>query len=70
MVTDKYYFQCQVCGNIHCVETQFNIEDDLFIELKCGHCRDDTKHIWVGDSEADVYIYGNLNLDSRYYNTK
>lgn len=69
---DHGWYQCQICGFLHQENRCFNIEDNLFVKMKCKHCRGDTKHIWVGDNPEDVYIYGNSNLDIRYfqYNTK
>ena len=66
------WFQCQSCGALHKVNIRFDIEDDLFVVTECERCRDDTTHIWVGDNPEDAYIYGNLNVDPRYYkyNTK
>lgn len=64
------WVQCQFCGSLHKVEMQFDIEDDLFVKIRCEHCRDDTDHIWIGDRPEDVYLNGNLNVDPRYYQYK
>lgn len=66
----EQWVQCQVCGSLHKVEMQFDIEDDLFVKIICEHCRDGTDHIWIGDRPEDVYLNGNLNVDSRYYQYK
>lgn len=63
----KQWFQCQSCGHLCQVDTWFDIENDLFVKMKCEHCRDETNHLWVGSNPEDVYIYGNLNVDFRYY---
>ena len=67
MVKEQWY-QCQECGSLHREKKRFDIEDDMYIQLKCPNCRGDTSHIWVGEDPKDVYLYGNSNLDSRYYN--
>ena len=64
------WWQCQVCGESHEEKVHFNIEDDLFILLQCKHCRGDTQHLYVGEHPDEVYIYGNCNLDQRYFNYK
>ena len=64
----EQWTQCQFCGSLHRVKMRFDIEDDLFVKLRCEHRRNDTDHIWIGDRPGDVYLSGNLNVDSRYYN--
>ena len=68
---EKRYFQCQNCGLTHKEKIRFS-EEDIYIKVPCPRCRGETKHLWVGSKPEDVYIYGNSNLDSRYYeyNTK
>ena len=68
----KQWFQCQSCGHLYQVDAQFDIENDLFVRIECRNCRDETNHLWIGSNPEDVYIYGNLNADPRYYkyNTK
>ena len=63
----EYIYQCQICGALHKVETQFDPDDELFIMIKCPQCKKDTKNLWVGESPEDVYRYGNANLDPRIY---
>jgi Zn finger protein HypA/HybF involved in hydrogenase expression len=65
-------YQCQTCGNLLWSKAPFNIEDDIFIKMKCGHCKKETDHIYVGENPEDVYLFGNSNLDERFYknNTK
>lgn len=65
------WVQCQVCGALHKVKIQLS-EDDLYIEEWCPKCRDETKHLWCGEDETEIYMYYNLNADPRYYkyNTK
>lgn len=69
-MSKEQWVECQSCGFLHKVEMRFDIEDDLFVKLRCEHCRDDTDHIWIGDNPEDVYLNGNLNVDSRYYDYK
>lgn len=71
-MSKEQWFQCQLCGSLHKEKIHFDIEDDLFVELKCRHCKNYTQHIWVGEHPEDAYVYGNANIDPRYYiyNTK
>ena len=62
-----YVVQCQSCGKLHRVQMRLNIEDELFITLKCPRCRDETKHLYIGEHYDDVYWSGNCNLDPRYF---
>lgn len=72
-MSDTIWLQCQHCGHLHKVKTKDVSDEDLYIEeIHCPRCRDETKHLLIGEYEDDVYIYGNVNLDNRYfiYNTK
>ena len=62
----KQVFQCQNCGTLHKVETKYDIEGDLFVELRCPKCRDETKHLWCGTEDEQYEMY-NVNIDPRYY---
>ena len=67
---DKVYVQCQCCGKVHRVKSrEASIsDDDLYTEpIWCSFCRGETKHILIGDNREDVYIYGNILLDKRYF---
>ncbi len=64
---DDGWVQCQVCGNLHKVMIHNLSEEDLYIEAHCRKCRDDTKHLWIGQNKEDVYLYGNTFLDERYF---
>ena len=66
---DKVWMQCQECGHLHRVREKdtSSDEDDLYKYMHCPRCRDDTKHLWCGINQEDVYFYGNANVDSRYY---
>lgn len=65
---DKVWVQCQICGELHKVNAKYSSEDDLYIKLHCPRCRDVTNHLLIGEHADDVYIYGNANLDERFYN--
>lgn len=69
---EENWMQCQVCGQLHKVKMKDTSDEDVFIELYCPRCRDETSHILIGKYREDVYLYGNMNLDERYfiYNTK
>ena len=68
---EKSYFQCQNCGTTSRKKIKFN-KEEMYITVPCPRCRGETKHLWVGSKPEDVYLYGNSNLDARYYeyNTK
>lgn len=72
---DQVYVQCQTCGHLSKVNKKYASvdDDDLYTKpLFCPKCRNDTKHLLIGEHQDDVYLYGNANLDIRYYeyNTK
>ena len=62
------WVQCQQCGKLHKTEVGYTSEDDLYIQLLCPRCRDGTHHLIIGEHKEDVYVYGNNNLDERFYN--
>lgn len=64
----KQQYQCTVCGSLQWSKEPFDIEDDLFTKMKCKHCGKETNHLWVGENLEDKYLYGDITLDSRYYN--
>lgn len=63
----REYVQCQVCGNMHRVDAQCDIENDLYVKIQCPKCREVTTHLLCGDREEDLYTTYNLNIDPRYY---
>lgn len=63
------WFQCQTCGFLHRAEAIFELEE-LFIEMPCSCCKEDTSHLWVGEENSEIYQYYNINIDPRYYNYK
>jgi hypothetical protein len=66
---DVVWVQCQSCGELHKIKQKDTSisDDDLYIRLHCPRCKDNTKHLWCGEDETEVYIYYNANLDPRYY---
>ena len=61
-------FQCIHCGHLYWIEDPPNIDEDkLYISLQCNHCRQTTKHLWVGEHDEDKYIYYDLSADPRYF---
>lgn len=65
------WVQCQCCGHLYKTKIQLS-EDSLYIYEYCPRCRDETKGLWCGKDETEIYMYYNTNLDPRYYkyNTK
>ena len=68
---DKVWVQCTRCGNLHQVKSKDASisDDDLYTEpVFCPKCRDGTKHLFIGEHKDDVYLYGDVMLDERFYN--
>ena len=66
---DKVWVQCK-CGNLHQVKSkEASIsDDDLYTNpIYCNRCRDECKHLLIGEFKEDVYWLGNNMLDERYY---
>lgn len=63
---DKVWIQCQSCGHLHKAKIQLS-EDGLYIYEYCPKCRDETKSLYCGEDETEIYIYYNANLDPRYF---
>jgi hypothetical protein len=67
---DKVWVQCQICGELHEVQSKDASisDDDLYTtKIYCSKCRDGTKHILIGENKEDIYVFGNINLDKRYF---
>ena len=67
---DKVWVQCASCGNLHQVKSKYVSisDDDLYTEpLWCHKCRDECGHLLIGERREDVYIYGDGNLDERFF---
>lgn len=68
---DKVWVQCSKCGNLHKVKSKDASisDDDVYTEpLWCHKCRDECKHLLIGDNIEDVYLLGDNMLDERFYN--
>ena len=68
---DKVWVQCSRCGNLTRVKSKDASisDDDLYTEpVFCPKCRDGTKHLFIGEHKDDVYSYGDVMLDERFYN--
>ena len=63
------YYQCVQCGNIHKEydDEMIDTQTDIYYATVCSHCRGVVKHLWVGDTEDEVYELYDNTLDSRYY---
>ena len=64
---EKNYWQCQACGSVHYTDKPYDIEEDIYKEMRCKKCDAKSTHLWAGNKPEDIYIYGNLNLDERYF---
>ena len=63
----REYVQCQECGGIRQIDIEYDIENDLYVKIKCPRCRGATTHLLCGDKEEDLYMTYNLNIDPRFY---
>ena len=67
---DKVYVQCSRCGALHKVKSKDASisDDDLYTEpIYCSRCRDECKHLLIGEHKEDQYIYGDNTLDKRFF---
>lgn len=65
-MSDKYYWQCQRCGDIH--ETRFEYKtENMFVDLYCGQCETETPQLYVGTDLLKKYLYMNPNFDERFF---
>lgn len=64
----KAQFQCMNCGHLHWIEDPPNIdEDELYVKLRCGNCKQTGNHLWVGAEPGDEYLYYDTSLDERFF---
>lgn len=63
----KSFFQCQECGSVHCIETEYNIDGEMYERLMCMECGKISNHLWVGNDPNDFYDLYNSNLDERFF---
>lgn len=71
---EEVWVQCR-CGHLHRVQNKYASisEDALYTNpLWCPRCRDECKHLLIGENKEDVYWFGDNVLDERFYkyNTK
>ena len=67
---EKVFVQCQCCGKIHQVKNKDASisDDDLYTDpIYCNRCRDECKHLLIGENKEDRYIYGDNTLDERFF---
>ena len=65
---EEGWVQCARCGHLHKATIHNLSDEDLYIEsVHCGRCRDETKHLWIGPNKEDIYLYGDITLDERYF---
>lgn len=62
----KNYWQCTKCGSIHYIEYPYRTEE-LYYEMFCEECEEETSQLWCGDNLDDIYLYWDINNDPRYY---
>lgn len=60
------YYQCCSCGAVHYIEYPYKV-DELYSTFWCGECEDEVKHLWVGESIDDKYLYMDITKDERYF---
>lgn len=64
----KAQFQCMNCGTLSWMEDPPDIdESELYIKIRCNHCKQMTNQLWVGNKPEDLYLYYDVNVDPRYY---
>lgn len=67
---DEVWVQCAKCGHLHRVKSKDASisEDCLYTEpIHCHRCRDECKHLLIGERKEDYYIYGDNSLDERFF---
>ena len=72
---ETVWIQCTKCGSLHQVPNKYASisENDLYTKpLWCNRCRDECKHLLIGENKEDFYLFGDNTLDNRFYqyNTK
>lgn len=59
------WIQCQHCGEIYHIDENIPI-DKMYVTQPCPKC--DARHgLNCGSELDDLYLYANVNVDSRYY---
>lgn len=65
-MSEKYYYQCQQCGEIHEARFEYKTES-VFVDLWCSECETETPQLYVGMDLLDFYENYNPNWDERFY---
>jgi hypothetical protein len=60
------YYQCCSCGAVHYIKYPYKTEE-LYYEMFCEECEDETLQLWIGDNLDDKYLYWDINNDPRYF---
>ena len=64
----KAQFQCMNCGLLYWIEDPPDIdENELYIKVRCNHCKQMTNQLWVGTEPGDEYLYYDVTKDERYF---
>lgn len=68
----QYNYQCTQCGDIHLEYSDriIDLKDDIYYKLVCPVCREMHKHLFVGETIEDRYLWADPVLDARYYLNK
>ena len=66
-MSGEVWMQCQECGQLHKKKIEYNIEEDVYIKVRCSKCRDKTTHLICSEDESEIYYLYDLNIDPRYY---
>jgi DNA-directed RNA polymerase subunit RPC12/RpoP len=67
-VRERSQYQCMNCGALSWMGDPPDIDqDELYTELRCSHCKQTVKQLWVGTEPGEEYIYYDVTKDSRYY---
>lgn len=67
---DGVWVQCSRCGHLSKIERkEASIsDDDLYTKpIFCYRCRDECKHLLIGEHKEDVYWLGDNMLDERFF---
>lgn len=64
----KSYWQCSVCGQVHHISQTYKIDsDDIYKEIYCTRCEENTQQLWCGHDILSFYELYDHTKDSRYY---
>lgn len=64
----KSYWQCTVCGKVHHISQTYKIDsDDIYKEIYCVSCEEETRQLWCGEDILDFYELYDGSKDERYF---